>query len=184
MDIVELTTERLLLKGVSAEHIPAYTRHFVDYEVIRNLAATVPWPYPKDGVRDFVLSDILPEQGKDRWVWGLFLRSDPDELIGAVDLWREGKPEHRGFWLGRKFWGNGYMTEAVTPITDYAFAELGFEELIFENATANQRSRRVKEKMGATLIKTRTAKYVDPTFSESELWRLTKAAWQDFRANG
>ena len=183
MKIPQFTTERLLLKGVSEADIPAYQRHFVDYEVIRNLAASVPWPYPDDGVRDFVCSDILPAQGKDRWVWGLFLQTNPGELIGAVDRWREGKPEHRGFWLGRQFWGLGYMTEAVTPITDYAFDALGFEELIFENATANRRSRRVKEKMGAELLQTRTASYVDPTFGESELWRLTKLAWQTFRAS-
>lgn len=183
MDIPEFKTERLLLKGVTAADIPAYTQHFVDYEVIRNLAATVPWPYPADGVQDFVLNDILPAQSNDRWVWGLFLQTAPLELIGAVDLWREGKPEHRGFWLGEQFWGQGYMTEAVTPITDYAFAALGFEELIFKNAAANLRSRRVKEKMGAEFIMTRTASYVDPSFGESELWRLTKQAWQAFRAD-
>ena len=183
MDIPKFTTQRLLLKGVTAADIPAYTQHFVDYEVIRNLAATVPWPYPADGVQDFVLNDILPAQGKDRWVWGLFLRDVPTELIGAVDLWREGKPEHRGFWLGKEFWGQGYMTEAVAPITDYAFAELGFDELIFENAVANLRSRRVKEKMGAEFLRTRTASYVDPSFSESELWRLSKQAWQEFRSS-
>lgn len=182
MDIPEFTTERLLLKGVTAADIPAYTQHFVDYDVIRNLASTVPWPYPADGVRDFVMTDILPAQGCDRWVWGLFLRSAPAELVGAVDLWRAGKPEHRGFWLGQKFWGNGYMTEAVAPITDYAFAELGFEELIFENAVDNLRSRRVKEKMGAQFLRTRTASYVDPSFGESELWRLTKEAWHNSRS--
>ena len=59
----------------------------------------------------------------------------------------------------------------------------GFRWAIFESATANLRSRRVKEKMGAELLQTRTASYVDPTFGESELWRLTKLAWQTFRAS-
>jgi RimJ/RimL family protein N-acetyltransferase len=81
-------------------------------------------------------------------VWGLYRKIQPDELIGAVDLWREGKPQHRGFWLGEAYWGQGFMTEAVAPITEYAFTQLCFEELVFDNAKGNRGSRRIKEKPG------------------------------------
>jgi hypothetical protein len=40
--ILTFTTERLLLRPVSEADIPAYTRYFVDYEVIRHLSAAVP----------------------------------------------------------------------------------------------------------------------------------------------
>lgn len=160
-----------------------YEKHFVDYEVIRNLSAAVPWPYPKDGIRDFLEQVILPAQGKDRWVWGLFLKENPKELMGCIDLWREGRPEHRGFWLGKKFWGRGYMTEAVRPVMDYAFANLGFECLIFSNAVGNRKSRRVKEKTGARFIGVRPAKFVDPALTEAETWELTKAAWEHFKTS-
>jgi hypothetical protein len=40
------------------------------------------------------------------------------------------------------------MTEAVSPIMDYALEVLGFDRLIFSNAVGNERSRRVKEKTG------------------------------------
>ena len=68
MEIPEFVTKRLLLRGVGLNDVPSYTRHFVDYEVIRNLAGAVPWPYPENGVRDFVADVILPNQGTDRWV--------------------------------------------------------------------------------------------------------------------
>ncbi len=38
-----LETERLLLRGVLESDIPAYEKHFVDYEVIRYLSDAVPW---------------------------------------------------------------------------------------------------------------------------------------------
>jgi RimJ/RimL family protein N-acetyltransferase len=98
-----------------------------------------------------------------------------------VDLYREGKPENRGFWLGKKFWGHGLMTEAVIPITDYAFDTLGFETLYFDNALGNLRSRRVKEKTGARLIRTEPAKLVDPQYTEIEIWELTKQSWITFK---
>ena len=176
-------TARLLLKPVTLGDLPGYQKYFVDYEVIRHLSDAVPWPYPDDGVRFFLENVILPVQGTDRWVWGIFMKTNPDELIGCVDLWREGRPENRGFWLGRPFWGQGLITEAVEPTIDYAFSHLGFEKLIFSNALGNTRSRRVKEKTGARLIGTRPAKFVDPGLSEAETWELKKEDWDRLKAD-
>jgi ribosomal-protein-alanine N-acetyltransferase len=170
-------TKRLLLRAVTEADAPSWQRNFADYEVIRYLAARVPWPYPADGVITFLKNQVLPFQGDNKWVWGIFLKSDPGELVGVVDLWREGRPENRGFWLARKHWGRGIMTEAVEPVMDYAFNELGFEKLCFANAVGNIGSRRVKEKTGAKLLRVEPAKFVDPAFSEHEIWELKKEDW-------
>jgi ribosomal-protein-alanine N-acetyltransferase len=69
------------------------------------------------------------------------------------------------------------MTEAVEPITDYAFGQLGFEKLVFTNAVGNPRSGRVKEKMGARLVGRVPARFVDPAFTEHEIYELTKNEW-------
>ena len=170
-------TDRLLLVPVSLADVASYQKYFVDYEVIRHLAAQVPWPYPVDGVAEYFKNVLLPPQGTGRWSWGIRLKSSPHEVIGCVDLWRKGEPENRGFWLGRKFWGAGYMTESVTPVMDYAFDCLGFEKLVFTNALGNLRSRRVKEKTGARLIEVRPASFVDPQYTQHEIWELAKPDW-------
>ncbi len=177
MAIPQLETTRLILKGVTLENAADYEKYFVDYEVIRHLSNVVPWPYPKNGVREFLENIALPQQGKTQWLWGIFLKANPSELIGAIDLGRVAKPTHRGFWLGRKFWGQGYMTEAIVAVTDCAFKELNFEKLIFGNAVGNQASRRVKEKTAARFIGTQKAIFVDPAHSELEMWELTKEDW-------
>lgn len=172
-------TKRLLLKGVQLSDAPSYEKYFVDYYVIQHLSAAVPWPYPKDGVKQYLETLIIPQQGKDRWAWGIFLKEKPEELIGCVDLWREARPENRGFWLGKQFWGKGYMTEAVEPIMDYAFYHLNFDKMILSNAVGNLRSRRVKEKSGAKFIGTKPTKFVHPDYTETELWEITKEAWKN-----
>ena len=176
-------TTRLILKEVRLTDADAYQKYFNDYEIISHLAAGVPWPYPADGAINFIKSCILPNQGKDRWVWGIFLKSNPEELIGVVDLWRPGHPENRGFWLARKFWGQGLMSEAVTPITDYAFEHLGFDRLVFANALGNKKSRRVKEKAGAQMIRVSPAQFVNPEYKEHEIWELTKEQWHVRRSS-
>jgi RimJ/RimL family protein N-acetyltransferase len=174
--IPDLVTPRLSLRGVTPADIPAIQRQFADYEVIRELTAAVPWPYPADGAANFV-RNALAEQGVGRWVWGLFLRAAPEALIGVIDLRRDGAGENRGFWLARPFWGQGLMTEAAEAVTGHAFSALGFETLIFTNARGNLRSRRIKEKSGAMLLRTEPAGFVDPAYTEQEVWELTRTAW-------
>lgn len=73
------------------------------------------------------------------------------------------------------------MTEAVNPVIEYAFTQLGFEKLIFANAVGNDRSRRVKEKTGAKYIENRPAKFVNSEYTEHEIWELTKENWFKFK---
>lgn len=175
--IPTLNTKRLILRGVTPEDIPAYQKHFSHYEIISHLSSLVPWPYPENGVRDFLNQFIFPNQGKDQWMWGIFEKQNPTELIGVVHLWQQGRPEHRGFWLGKPFWGKGYMTEAAEVVTECAFNQLGFDKLILSNAVGNIKSRRIKEKAGARLIDVKPAKFVNPEYTEHEIWELFKADW-------
>jgi [ribosomal protein S5]-alanine N-acetyltransferase len=176
-----LTTERLILREVTESDASAYEKHFVDYEVISQLASVVPWPYPAGGVLDYICHQIVPRQGNDRWAWGILLKQQPGEIIGVVDLWRTGTPENRGFWLGRKYWGKGIMTEAVFPIMDYAFDVLDFERLLFSNALGNEKSRSVKEKTGASFLRTEPGKFVNPGYTQREIWELTRDQWREFK---
>lgn len=175
--IPEFQTERLILKMVTKSDYKNYHKNINDYQVVQFLSTNVPWPYPEDGVEFFIENIILPKLGESRWFWGIFLKEEPTEVIGAVDLWRVGCPENRGFWLAHKHWGKGIMSEAVKPVTDYAFNELGFEKLILSNAKGNEASRKIKEKFGATYIGEGEAQFVNPKFTKTDLWELTKENW-------
>lgn len=64
--IKEFKTERLILRGVTHADIPSYQKYFADFDIIGPLAAGVPWPYPENGVQQFLDNVIFPDQGKDR----------------------------------------------------------------------------------------------------------------------
>ena len=183
MIIPEFETQRLILREITEADVPSYEKHFVDYEVISQLNDAVPWPYPKGGVLEYIRTQIIPHQGSDRWVWAISLKQFPDEVIGAIELRRKGEPDNRGFWLAKKNWGQGIMTEAVMPVLEYAFDSLGFEKLIFSNAVGNKRSHRIKEKTGATLLYTEPAKFVSPDYTEREIWELSKDKWRAFKSS-
>lgn len=176
-------TSRLILRDITERDATAYERYFIDYEVIGTMSHIVPWPYPRNGVLEYIRAIVIPNQCMDQWVWGICLKPAPDELIGAIWLKRKGMPSNRGFWLGKKFWGKGMMTEAVKPVTDYAFDVLGFEKLVLANAVGNPASRRIKEKTGAVFLRIEPAIYVNPSYTEREVWELTKECWKAFKTS-
>ena len=174
-------TERLVLEPLTLDHVArGYQKNFADYRVIRHLSAAVPWPYPEDGVTLFLEHVVMPGQGETRWDWAICLKSCPDEIIGSVGIWRPGSPENRGFWLAHDHWGKGLMAEATFATTCAAFQLLDFEQLVLSNALGNERSRRVKARIGAELMGTAPASFVDPAYTEHELWRLRKDTWQEY----
>lgn len=71
-------------------------------------------------------------------------------MIGEIELDRElpEEGENIGFWLGTPYHGKGYMSEALSAVVDFAFAQQNFDYLRINAATSNPASRRVQEKCG------------------------------------
>ncbi len=72
-----------------------------------------------------------------------------DETIGRIRLSLEKSATGTlGYELSPRFWGSGYMTEAVKEVVRYGFAELGLYRVqawVFAN---NKESQRVLERLG------------------------------------
>ncbi len=69
--------------------------------------------------------------------------------IGACGVGlAEGPAPELGYWLGHRYWGHGYGTEAVRALVDYAFGEMEYESLQAGARVSNPASRRVLEKCG------------------------------------
>lgn len=177
-ELPSFKTRNLFLRKVLLSDSSNYQRYFADFEVVRMLSRVVPWPYPDSGAEDYIKNIMLPNQGHNRWSWAICLKETPHALIGCIELFQNEQPWNRGFWLAKEYWGKGFMTEAVEPVTDFAFSVLDFEKLIFANAVQNIASRRVKEKSGARFLKVMPAEFVDDRLKEQEMWELTKVEWQ------
>ena len=55
-----------------------------------------------------------------------------------------------GWRLAYDYWGFGYATEGARMALEYGFCEAGLEQIVSFTVPANQRSRRVMEKIGMT----------------------------------
>jgi ribosomal-protein-alanine N-acetyltransferase len=54
------------------------------------------------------------------------------------------------YWLGKEFWGKGYMTEAARRTVQFGFEELGLERISVGCFARNKASARIIEKLGFT----------------------------------
>ena len=81
----------------------------------------------------------LPGEASFIGVVGLETVSYDAHFTPAVEVaWR----------LVRAYWGRGYATEAAKAALDYGFGEVGLGEIVALTVPANQRSRRVMERLG------------------------------------
>ena len=79
-----------------------------------------------------------------------------DKAIGAVELKLNGHTDmterddecELGYWIGKPFWGRGYMPEAARELIRYGFEELGMTTIWCGYYEGNEKSKRVQEKVG------------------------------------
>ena len=83
----------------------------------------------------------------------IFTRGE-GELVGGITLSnvrrRAAQFVNLGYWMGHKFAGKGYMTEAVGLVVPFCFETLGLHRIHAAFLPDNQASRRVLEKNGFT----------------------------------
>ena len=73
-----LRTARILLRALAVTDSDAVQELFPQWEVVRYLAAAVPWPYPPDGALTYIRDKALPAVAAGReWHWSLRLKSRP-----------------------------------------------------------------------------------------------------------
>lgn len=70
------------------------------------------------------------------------------KLNGYTDMTERDDECELGYWLGKPFWGRGYMPEAVQELLRHGFEDLGMTTIWCGYYEGNQKSERVQEKVG------------------------------------
>ena len=114
------------------------------------------------------------EKATGEFLGWFHFRPRPDAAPGEVEL---------GYRLRKSAWGKGYATEGSRALIHKGFTEFGVQRVTAEAMAVNQASRRVMEKAGLKLVRTRTFHQPWPypidgeQFGEVE-YALDKTQWQ------
>ena len=145
---MSLETERLILRRWQDSDAEDLYKYASDPDV----GPIAGWPVHKN---------VQESLGVIRYVfcgaeaYAVCLKQD-NKAIGAIELKLNGNTDlterddecELGYWIGKPFWGQGLVPEAVREIIRYAFTDKHLETLWCGYFEGNDKSRRVQEKCG------------------------------------
>ena len=144
-----LQTQRLILRRFVPEDAQAMFQNWAsDPEVTKYLT----WPaHDCLDTSKKVLADWIPlyEDGA-YFNWAICPR-ETNRPIGAISVVRldeEVEAAEIGYCIGRRFWGQGMVPEALKAVMDYLFDEAGLGRVAACHDANNPKSGRVMEKAG------------------------------------
>jgi 8-oxo-dGTP diphosphatase len=146
-------TQRLILRPLRQGDVPEIERLAGDWSVAR-YTASVPHPYEPGMGAAWLASLERAGPGAGEIVMAIERRFR-HLFMGCIGIRRgdDGVSGDLGFWLGRPFWGNGFMTEAVQAFVGHAFDGLGLQRLEAAAVPENRASIRVQEKTGFAYVR-------------------------------
>ncbi len=182
---MQILSERLILRSwVDADRQP-FADMSADPSVMEYLLPLT----PHDAYSTWIdrQRDRLKEHGICFWA----VESKKDgAFVGAVGLLPVNYDAHFtpavevGWRIARPFWGMGYAPEAAAASIRFGFETLQLPEIVANTVPANQKSRRVMEKLG--MVRDTRDDFDHPRISEGHplrrqvLYRLTRDRWVRF----
>ena len=146
--IPTLETKRLILRELKEKDLPLMAELANDYEVSKNLS-TMPYPYSLDNAKEWIVKCKEKFSKKD-FIPLAICDKERDEFMGFIDIDISVLHNHAtlGYWLGRKHWGKGYMSEALRKVLEYGFKELDLYRMTAYHFHINPASGKVMQKCG------------------------------------
>ena len=140
-----MESERLVLRALRLDDAADVQTFAGDFDVFKH-TLSIPHPY---------------EEGMaEAWIKGLAWSSDlhtyaiekkgTGSFLGVIGLklWSKHNRAELSYWLGKPFWGQGYMTEAARVMVAYGFEELFLHRIYAYAFSTNPASARVMQKIG------------------------------------
>lgn len=169
-DIIE--TKRLVLRQIELCDAAAFSKLGSDFDIAR-MTGSFPHPLPLISAEFKVMHLRALKRRGLAHPYAITVKGD-DALVGVADLFKRSTDAlwEIGYWIGRPYWGKGYITEACSALLAEANSTLGHADRIAGVFTDNPGSARVLEKLGFKAIG-----QIEQYFS---MGRLKKAPSQDF----
>jgi RimJ/RimL family protein N-acetyltransferase len=149
-------TERLNLRAMEENDIPRCAELIGDWDVAKWLVR-VPYPYSLDDAK-WWYDHLHPGYLAGTPEFYIIADKKDNALIGGIGFHPPNVPEPEegdvvlGYWLGKTYWSQGFMSEAVKTALPLAFARNDIKKVTTFTDPANQASQNVLRKAGFTYL--------------------------------
>ncbi len=143
-----LETERLILRRWNDDD----AENLYEYAKDPDVGPIAGWPAHQSIEES---RDVIRNVFNGREAYAVCLKTD-NRAIGAIELKLKRHTDmterddecELGYWLGKPFWGQGLIPEAVKEILRHAFEDIGMSKVWVGYYEGNTKSKRVQEKCG------------------------------------
>ena len=121
----------------------------IDDPTIHRNTLRLPKPYKLSDAKKWINKNIRESRKKypDFVAFVIEIDGQLGGSIGVHNIQSEHKAEI-GYWLAKRFWGHGYMTEALKRVVKFSFSSLKLRRLYSYTFVFNKESQRVLTKSG------------------------------------
>lgn len=178
-----LKTQRLLLRRYTMDDADAMFANWCsDDEVTKYLT----WPtHPDVEVTRAVLSTWVEGYADDGYFhWGIEKDGVLMGDIAAVAASTKNEYAEIGYCMGRAWWGQGIMTEALAEVMRFFFEEVGLHRIMLRHDTENPASGKVMLKNGLLPEGALRGHFKrnDGTYADLELYGILRDEWEENHA--
>ncbi len=145
-----LETARLILRPFTLADAPTVKLLAGDHD-LASTTMNLPHPYPEGAAETWIATHT--EKFEQGTLAALAITLRPaDELIGAISLGinQAHRRAELGYWLGKPWWNQGYMTEAARALIGCGFETFNLNRISAQHFVRNPASGRVMQKLGMT----------------------------------
>lgn len=179
--MVVIRTERLLLRPwreKDAEILQSIANHKSISKFTR-----VPYPYKLKDAKKFIRDSAKKRRKKEEFCFAIVIKNT-NELIGSISLVKINwfyKWAEVGYWIGKDFRGNGFMSEAVRGLLDYGFKKINLNRIEINCFVENKASKRVIEKVGGVFEgKMRQKVFLRGKFYDLLVFSILRKEWRNY----
>ena len=142
-----IETPRLKLRQPRAADVQPLLRMMQDKAVLRYFGIE-PFKSEQESLAEVAWYNRIFDESKG--IWWIITEKDTGDYIGDVGFFKYENRHARaevGYKLSPAFWRRGIVTEALTQVVDYGFAEMGLNRIEALVDPRNTASLRVLEKL-------------------------------------
>lgn len=142
-----IQTERLNLIEFQLDDANTVQSLAGNYNVAKK-TLNIPHPYEDGMAESWIATHQQNWDEKSALTYAIILK-ETRKLIGAVGLVGiKGTEAGMGYWIGEKYWGQGFCTEAAKALIEFCFNDLKLTSIEAEHLVLNPASGRVMQKAG------------------------------------
>ena len=143
-----METERLILRRWNESD----AEDLFEYAKDADVGPIAGWP-PHKNIEESL--SVIKNVFNGKEAYAICLKKD-NKAIGATELKLNGHTDltvrddecEMGFWLGKPFWRQGIMSEAVKEMLRHAFEDCNMQKVWIGYYEGNEKSKRLQEKCG------------------------------------